>query len=425
MKKTLALFLAILFVFGSFGGAFAGSVAEQGKTETSETLKATYSGHCGANLTWMLDTETGLLQISGTGDMYDTWTWSNNAPWYSYRENIFNVMISSGVTSIGTCAFYQCTSLISVTIPEGITRINSLAFDSCSSLTSVIIPDNVTRLGNNVFDGCTSLTSVTIGSGVTSIGYGTFYGCTSLTSLTIPDSVESIGKIVFANCSSLTAINVSAGNQVYSSLDGVLFNKDRSMLICCPGGKVGTYSIPNSVTSIGESAFHSCRLLNSVTIPDSVTSIGESAFYRCHLLTSVTIPDRVTSIDKYAFYDCTSLTSAVFLGATPSTFGTSVFKYCASDFCIYYTVEHVSEWAPNGETTWNDYPIRLLGEEPAYGDVDCNGEVTMADVTLLAMYLNGENPEISAQGMINANANLDGGVDIRDIAAIYEIISNS
>ncbi len=192
--------------------------------------------------------------------------------------------------------------------------------DCDSSVTKANIPHTikgvtVTSIGNGAFGWCKSLTGVTIPDSVTSIGGSAFYGCTSLTSVTIPDSVTSIGDGAFASCTSLTGIWVAEGNNDYSSdASGVLFNKDKITLVQCPG-TFREYTIPDSVTSIGEQAFMGCSSLTSVTIPDSVTSIHWGAFYDCTSLTSVTIPDSVTSIGAWAFRDCTSLTDVYYAGS--------------------------------------------------------------------------------------------------------------
>ena len=230
-------------------------------------------------------------------------------------ESLTSVTIPDSVTSIGSCAFYGCASLTSVTIPDSVTSIGGSAFYGCTSLTSVTIPDSVTSIGDYAFYGCESLTSVAIPGSVTSIGWSAFYGCASLTSVTIPDSVTSIGNCAFASCTSLTGIWVAEGNSHYANdASGVLFNKDKTTLVQCPGA-FAAYTIPNSVTSIGEYAFSHCTSLTSVTIPNSVTSIGEHAFSYCTSLTSVTISDSVTSIGEYAFYDCTSLTDVYYAGS--------------------------------------------------------------------------------------------------------------
>ena len=230
-------------------------------------------------------------------------------------KSLTNMTIPDSVTLIGNGAFLGCTSLTSVTIPDSVTSIGEQAFSECTSLTSVTIPDSVTSIGEQAFSECTSLTSVTIPDSVTSIGEQAFSECTSLTSVTIPDSVTSIGDGAFASCTSLTGIWVAEGNNDYSSdASGVLFNKDKITLVQCPG-TFREYTIPDSVTSIGEQAFMGCSSLTSVTIPDSVTSIHWGAFYDCTSLTSVTIPDSVTSIGAWAFRDCTSLTDVYYAGS--------------------------------------------------------------------------------------------------------------
>ena len=268
------------------------------------TVSAQQSGTCGENLTWTL--EDGTLTISGTGDMtnYESY---NSVPWYSSHSSITSVVISDGVTSIG-----------------------DFAFSGYSSLTSVTIPNNVTRIGYGAFSVCSRLTSVTISNSVTSIGEGAFYYCKSLTSVTIPNSVTSIGERVFENCSSLTSIKVEAANPAYCDIDGVLFNKDKTTLVIYPVGKTtASYTIPNSVTSIGDRAFSGCSSLTSVTISNSVTNIGNMAFADCRSLTSITIPNNVTSIGQNAFSVCSSLTS-VTIGNSVTSIGYGAFSNCSS-----------------------------------------------------------------------------------------------
>ena len=183
------------------------------------------------------------------------------------------------VTSIGVRAFMNCSGLTSVTIPNSVTSIGDYAFCGCG-LTSVTIPNSVTSIGDDAFCGC-DLTSVTIPNSVASIGEYAFCGC-DLTSVTIPNSVTFIGDKAFS-CSRLENINVDSENDNFSSLDGILYNKDVTNLICCPEAKTSV-TIPNSVTSIGNSTFRNCSRLTSVTIPNSVTSIGYNAFYNCESL---------------------------------------------------------------------------------------------------------------------------------------------
>ena len=245
------------------------------------------------------------------------------------KANIPHTIKGVTVTSIGDQAFYNCTSLTSVTIPDSVTSIGDRAFRYCISLTSVTIPDSVTSIGEFAFRYCKSLTSVAIPNSVTSIGERAFSECTSLTSVTIPDSVTSIGVGAFASCTSLTGIWVAEGNSHYSSdASGVLFSKDKTTLVQCPG-TLAACMIPDSVTSIVGYAFAGCTSLTNVTIPDSVTSIGSHAFSYCKSLTSVTIPDSVTSIGGSAFGNCTSLTS-VTIPDSVTSIGDWAFSHCKS-----------------------------------------------------------------------------------------------
>jgi len=226
-----------------------------------------------------------------------------------YSGTSASVTIPNNVTGIGKEAFRDCTSLVSVIISNSVTSIGDRAFYGCTSLASVTIGNSITSIGDYAFADCASLASVTIPNSVTSIGDGAFYG-TKLTSITIPNSVTSIGDGAFYRCTSLTAINVTSGNTTYISENGVLYDKNKTVLINYPQGKTGnTFTIPNTVTSIEEYAFFKCTSLTIVTIPNSVTNIGEVAFQSCSNLASVNIPNNVITIGLGAFTFCTSLTS--------------------------------------------------------------------------------------------------------------------
>ncbi|MDE7281464.1 MAG: leucine-rich repeat domain-containing protein, partial [Ruminiclostridium sp.] len=181
-----------------------------------------------------------------------------------------------------------------------VTDIGDSAFAENKSITSVKIPNTVHSISQMAFSGCSSLTSVNIPNSVREIGSNAFYGCTSLTSVNIPESVsEMYGYHVFEGCSSLKSINVDDNNSNFSSLNGVLFNKDKTFLIQYPAKKEDkSYSIPNSVTNIEDIAFNGCTSLTSVKVPEGLTRIG--GFSGCTALTSVNIPNSVTTIEGNA-----------------------------------------------------------------------------------------------------------------------------
>lgn len=208
------------------------------------------SGTCGnlrTNLTWTLD-DQGRLTISGTGAMKDYP--SNDAPWKG--KTVKNVVIEDGVTTIGVCAFRDCTSLTSVSIPDGVTSIGSWAFLGCNNVTDINIPDSVTTIDPGAFSGCWGLASISIPKGVTSIGNMAFYCCLNLTSVSILDSVTSIGAQAFYECSSLTSV-----------------------------------AIPKGVTRLESEIFCNCANLASVTLPKGLTVICNYAFSACSKLMDV------------------------------------------------------------------------------------------------------------------------------------------
>jgi len=242
------------------------------------------SGDCsadGSSVQWTLD-DAGTLTISGMGAT-KSYEYKTKIPWYSYREEIQDLVIE-----------------------EGVTDINSNYFCGLINITSVMLPSTMKKIGGYAFENCQNLESVTLNEGLETISGMAFRECVSLKTIHLPASLTQLPYTAFVGCA--LSFTVDEANAVYSAVDGVLFNKDKTTLLQCKLSDT-EYSVPQGVTSIEVNAFYKCTALTNVEIPNSVTTIGNYAFSDCTSLTSIEIPSSVTTIGNEAFSGCTGLTS--------------------------------------------------------------------------------------------------------------------
>ncbi len=380
---------------------------------------------------------------------------SNSVTYIGYRAfegctGLTSVTIPNSVTSIGYKAFYGCAGLTSVTIGNSVTSIGGSAFEGCTGLTSLTIPDGVTSIGEDAFRGCTGLTSATIGNSVTRIGRYAFCGCTGLTSITIGNGVTSIGENAFRGCTSLTSVVWNARNcSNFNEEDTPFYVKKRSYYdydkgdfdirsqitsfifgdsvqripawLCSGMINLDSVTIPNSVTSIGESAFCGCWDITSVTIGNGVTSIGYEAFYGCTGLASITIPNSVTSIGDKAF------TGGLWISSIIVEHGNSVYDSRDSCNAIIETATNTliqgcrKTIIPNSITSIGEYAFyNCLGLTSVAipNSVTEIGESAFSDCFLQSVFINSNTIHIE-ENAFDYCQSLIIGEDVKKIRAPY------
>ena len=268
---------------------------------------------CGDNLTWSI--ENGVLTITGTGDMYDYFNPNEEdptiPPWA--EETYHEVVIGSGVTSIGSDAFVNNAELTTVTIPNTVTSIGDEAFLFCENLSGVVIPDSVETIGERAFLYCTGMSTLTLGSGVTEIKIGAFAVCSSLSSVVIPDSVETIGVSAFSQCSDMTTLTIGSG---VTSIGATAFESCTSLTEI-------NYNIPNLADLTNEHGLFACSTSENtpvtVNFGANVQHIPAYLFDRPNLsdgprITEVNFGRSLASVGQNAFNGCTSIVSINYAG---------------------------------------------------------------------------------------------------------------
>ncbi|MBR6785990.1 MAG: leucine-rich repeat protein, partial [Clostridia bacterium] len=275
MKKLLKQLICVVLALCIVGsGAVCGFVSSNA---------ALVGGNAGSNVEWSL--ENGILEIIGNGSTGSYAAVSaQKAPWYNRRDEILHVKIGEGITTIGMGSLRNCGNVLDVSLPETLKEISETAFS----------------------------------------------GCNKLQQISIPAGVRKIDASAFLECAVLERITVDSANAYFTDVDGVLFSKDKTKLILFPKGKIVTeYTVPATVTQIGDYAFANCSELITVNIPSSVKAVGTSAFLNCRTLFTAEIPEGVTAIKPNTFSGCSALYE-VKLPSTVTAIGSNAFGKCGS-----------------------------------------------------------------------------------------------
>lgn len=382
------------------------------------------------------------------------------------------------VVEIGENAFYECLNIESVVVSEKVKSIGVEAFAFCENLTDIYLPKSVENLGEFAFSYCINLSNIEVADD--NIYYSSLDGvlysknkdviilyplAKEDTTFNLPDSVAMVSYYAFMHCLYLENIEVGGDNAYYSSIDGVLFNKDKTQLILYPiGRKNESYTVPSGVTEvsaysflnaynllnvvigedvecIAEGAFAYCSVLESVTISDSVKSIkigafcenkrlkkinfgkgveniGEQAFFGCTSLTKLAIPNSVKNIDLYAFSSCSNLKN-VSIPSSIEFIGEYAFEYCEGLENVYFY---------GTEAQWNniDFSINdeLLNAARYFilGDINGDDYINASDIVELkkAIFLSSDN-ELVVEGSAKLfDVNDDYNVDVLDMVYLKE-----
>jgi hypothetical protein len=336
------------------------SVAQAQFRFTTNNGAITITGFSGTNRTGLIPSEINGLRVVSIGDeAFRNWMLTNsnlrsvvipdsvtNIGSGSFRwcTGLTNVSFGSGLLRIGAAAFFNCPGLTRITIPFSVATVGSQAFQDCTGLTNVAFADCNAYIDSSAFAHCSNLVSVTFSNsfavgtnsqggprmvvrGVNQIRHTAFAFCHALTNVVIPASVVYVESQAFAFCTRLASIHVDPANGYLSDADGVLFDKNQTILIEFPAGKSGPYAIPGTVRSIISSAFYGSTSLTGITIPSTITNIPDYAFRSCSSLSEVAIPNSVTHIGGGSFYGCTSLIN-IFIPSSVTQVWFSAFASC-------------------------------------------------------------------------------------------------
>ncbi|MCM1233584.1 MAG: leucine-rich repeat protein [Ruminococcus flavefaciens] len=307
------------------------------------------------------------------------------------------------IKKIGDMTFWNCENLTSIIIPDSVTEIGRMAFQGCKKLKNVNIPENVTTIRAYAFCMCESLEKIDIPESVVSIESYAFFSCHGLKSIDLTSNVKldceeydnGILHNPFGDCGSLTSVNISEANKDYCSVDGVLFNKDKTEIICYPAGKTNSeYILPSSITSIGSDAFRGSKYLQSISVPEDVTSIGNYAFAGCESLSDIYILNPYCKIENSSISNIWKKNKTEFYGTIRGHKNSTAQEYAEK------------------------YGYKFEEMQPVIkGDINNDLLVGVSDVVFLQQYIV-KSKNISSEQFLAADMNSDGQVNVFDVVIL-------
>lgn len=406
-KRILALLLALTMVFSVLPTGYAldsgpapeakpaatGAPADPDNPATPDAPAAirpgdpvgtVYEGTCGDALSWSLDDATGVLTVTGTGDMYD-YSIETPAPWYDQRGSITALSLPVGLSSIGNAAFCDCQSITGIVLPDSLESVGVHAFAYCVRVPNMVMPAGVSHIPGYAFWGNSMDYTLFLGDRpIIDEGNGDMGTCYYLPAhaaswqegtYALPWGSDLCGEDVhwYYDYGTLSIfgegdmedIATHAGVPWYEYADQI------TKVVVGEGvtgvgayafaglTKLSTAELPESLTRLGAYAFAGDTALKSVTLPENLETVEIRAFFQSGL-TEITVPGSVTSLGESAFQYCPALKTATFTGAAPAQAGPAIFDDCAPGFCILWPAEYAASWRPNGdETEWNGWPLAL------------------------------------------------------------------
>ena len=279
---------------------------------------------------------------------------------FSWNRTLTSITIPNTVKTIGVGAFYECSNLTNIIIPNSVATIEYEAF-RYSAITKLTIGKNVTRVDAKAFANCINLTNLTVTNGTTVFGRDAFSECIGLTRVAIPNGITMSDNNIFVGCKNIEQFK---GKQVIDN--GRLIVLDNLLMSFAPSG-LTSYTIPDSITVIGEGAFVNNDELISIFLNNNITTIQDSAFYQCSNLKSINIPECILTIESAAFYDCCSLTSVYCKATTPPALGGYAFDANGSGRKIYVPAGSVNAY--KSAYGWSEYADAIVSYNFETGEV--------------------------------------------------------